>query len=150
LPDEQSSKGVRIKIRYDANTITPFDRIKIFRVSYLETGQLPQIECVYDEKIPSGTELTFDDIGNNALSVYSLEEYNSMTGIHIIPKTIESKDDYLFAANVKDDSTGFDVSGWNKNSVKFKTVTVDLIGDNSIDPNEVLAKPKTELLSDSI
>jgi hypothetical protein len=38
-----------------------------------------------------------------------------MTGIHIIPKTIESKDDYLFAANVKDDSKGFDIGDWKPN-----------------------------------
>jgi len=31
----------------------------------------------------------------------TVEEYNSSTGIHIIPKVIESKNDYLFAANIK-------------------------------------------------
>ena len=41
------------------------------------------------------------DQGQNPLQVISLEEYNSMSGIHIIPKIIESKNDYLFAANIK-------------------------------------------------
>jgi hypothetical protein len=31
----------------------------------------------------------------------TLEEYNSMSGEHIIPKTIESKNDYLFAGCIK-------------------------------------------------
>lgn len=143
LNDQQSDKGVKIKIKIDEQNISPFDRIKIFRVSYVETGQLPSIECVYDEKITSEDGyLTFEDRGQTSLAVYSLEEYNSMTGIHIIPKVIESKDDYLFAANVKDDNTGFDVTGWDPNVIQLDLVTVDLIGDNSTSPNIPLSKPK--------
>jgi hypothetical protein len=38
----------------------------------------------------------------------SLEEYNSINGIYIIPKIIESKDDILFASNVKQKQTFLD------------------------------------------
>lgn len=40
----------------------------------------------------------FVDTGATSLSVLTLEEYNSMTGIHITPSVIETKNDYLFAA----------------------------------------------------
>lgn len=149
LPDEQPDKGVKIIIPYDQSTISPFDRIKIFRISYIETGQLPQIECVYDENIDtSSSQIIFEDTGQTALSVYSLEEYNAMTGIHIIPKTIESKDDYLFAANVKDDSTGFDIGNWKPDgNIELSQVTVDLIGDNTDDPSYVVQKPQHKILT---
>lgn len=147
LPDEQSDKGVKIKITWTAEQTKPFDRIKIFRISYIETGQLPQIECVYDENI-SGTELIFEDSGQTALQVLSLEEYNSMTGIHIIPKTIESKDDYLFAANVKDDNKGFDIGNWKpEGNVSLTQITVDLIGDNTTDPNYPISKSKHQIIT---
>lgn len=149
LSNQQTDKGVKIKIKIDEEQTAPFDRIKIFRISYIETGQLPQIECVYDEKIESNDGyLTFEDHGRESLAVYTLEEYNSMTGIHIIPKTIESKDDYLFAANVKDDNTGFDIGDWNPSNITLSLVTVDLIGDNSESPNEPVSKPKTKVISE--
>lgn len=143
LPEQQSDKGVKIKIPYDINTISPFDRIKVFRISYIEMGQIPQIECVYDEDIKKDSnELVIEDKGLSALAVYSLEEYNAMTGIHVIPNTIESKDDYLFAANVKDESTGFDIKNWTtEGNVFIEDVTVNLVGDDSINPDYVVSKP---------
>jgi len=62
------------------------------------------IEVIYDDKIHwnDNNETIIDDIGQKAIEVYSLEEYNSMTGIHVIPRVIESKNDYLFASNIKE------------------------------------------------
>ena len=149
LPDQQTDKGVKIKIRIDEDLIRPFDRIKIFRISYIETGQLPQIECVYDDKITQENGFfIFEDRGRQSLAVYTLEEYNSITGIHIIPKTIESKDDYMFAANVKDDNTGFDVKNWDPENIQLKLVTVDLIGDHSVSPDSPVSKPKTLVVTE--
>ena len=50
-------------------------------------------------------------MGDDALSVITLEEYNSMTGIHIIPKTIESLYDYMFASNIRNDNPIYDIKG---------------------------------------
>jgi hypothetical protein len=44
----------------------------------------------------------FIDSGQKALGTLTLEEYNSVSGNHIIPKIIESKNDYLFAGNIKE------------------------------------------------
>ena len=71
---------------------------------------MPLIESVYDEKIKPDSTITVNDVGQTALETLSLEEYNAITGIHIAPKTIESKDDYLFAGNIKDFSEEFDKS----------------------------------------
>ena len=60
------------------------------------------IEVIYDYKnIASTQDGLFVDGGLVALSTYTLEEYNSISGIHIVPKVIESKDGFLFAANIQ-------------------------------------------------
>lgn len=65
---------------------------------YIENGQLPTIELIYDSDIVQNIY----DTGQDSLAVMTLEEFNSISGIHIIPKVIESKNDYLFAAQIKD------------------------------------------------
>nr|DAR41935.1 MAG TPA: hypothetical protein [Bacteriophage sp.] len=45
-----------------------------------------------------------------------------MSGIHIIPKVLENKDDYLFAANVKTVETNIDqdvFKNWDSRSFSF-------------------------------
>lgn len=137
LSEENTDKGVKIRIDISDDILEIFDKIKIYRISYIETGQLPTIECIYDEKI-STTSIEYSDKGTISQSVLSLDEYNSMTGIHIIPKIIESKDDYLFAANVKDESTGYKVDWDATENVNIELVTVDLIGDDNISPDDIL------------
>ena len=75
-------------------------KIKVYRIFYTENGQQPTIETIIDTDV-SGLQY-FVDSGQSALETLTLEEYNSIAGIHIIPKVLESKFDYLFAANIKD------------------------------------------------
>lgn len=144
LKDETSDKGVRLKIKLSDKDVQTFDKIKVYRVSYIETGQLPQIECVIDTKI-SGTQMDIVDAGLTSLQVLSLEEYNSMTGIHIIPRVIESKDDYLFAANIKQNEEYIYNPQWNTilTDIQYKIVTTSIYAD---DYNEVnyIKQPKIE------
>lgn len=112
--DKNNSVGTGVKLKINiSNEQTFLDRILIYRISYVENGQEPLIECVNDSKYvtpedgDSAVTFKFVDTGNAAISTLTLEEYNSMSGIHIIPKVLESKNDYLFAANIKniDNST---------------------------------------------
>jgi len=48
------------------------------------------------------------------LDTISIEEYNSISGVHIIPKVIESKDNILFAANIKERQTFIDTELFKK------------------------------------
>lgn len=150
LETDSTDKGISIQIEIP-NTIT-FERIKVFRITYHINGQLPLIESVYDEKIQPDSTITVNDVGQTALETLSLEEYNAITGIHIAPKTIESKDDYLFAGNIKDFSEEFDKSlegydfaassdwqeqqlqigqpiGGSGDIVSWKFIVTELIGD---------------------
>lgn len=97
--DDNSGSGIRIRIpKSDSNS--QLDRIKIYRIHYVQNGQQPTIEIVYDSTYTDN--MIFVDNGVNALSNITLEEYNSISGVHIIPKVIDSKNDYLFAANIKE------------------------------------------------
>lgn len=94
LSTDKSTCGVVINIPKDNYA---FDQMQIYRITYVENGQLPTVEVIYDGDRMSGY---FTDAGLVALTTITLEEYNSITGYHIVPEVIESKNDYLFAANI--------------------------------------------------
>lgn len=101
-----SDKGVHIRINLpdrDIREVQGYTHVNVYRITYIENGQLPTIELFLQQKLPD-TDNTLDvkDVGQQALQLLTVEEYNSMTGIHTIPKVIESKNDYLFASNIED------------------------------------------------
>jgi hypothetical protein len=75
---------------------------------YQENAELPEIDIIYDGDIVTNEEgghddaaekyFYYNDITNNSISKVSVENFNSKSGLYMIPKVIESKDDYLFAA----------------------------------------------------
>lgn len=100
--DEQSGSGIKIQIPKSESSAY-LDRIKIYRIHYVQNGQEPTIDIVYDGKYTNN--MIFTDNGIQGLQSVTTEEYNSISGIHIIPKVIDSKNDYLFAANIKQQSS---------------------------------------------
>lgn len=78
------------------------DTIKIFRVHYDKIGEHPEIDIIYEGDYDGTFE--YIDYGGQSLGKLTVEEYNSLSGIHIIPRVIEAKDDYLFAAQIKEKS----------------------------------------------
>ena len=101
-----SDKGVHIRINLpdrDIREVQGYTHVNVYRITYVENGQLPTIELFLQQKLPdTGNTIEIKDVGQKALQLLSVEEYNSMTGIHTIPKVIESKNDYLFASNIED------------------------------------------------
>lgn len=129
--DKTTDKGVRIKINKPTGVDSAgFTHIRVYRITYVENGQLPTIEVFYDEPLSwTGDSIYIEDAGRAAISVYSLEEYNSMTGIHIIPKVIESKNDYLFASNIKEQDDYVDVDWEPEDNFTYRYVITELVGD---------------------
>lgn len=131
-----TDKGIRIRIDKPADIESgSFTHIKVFRITYIENGQLPMIEVIHDRKMEwdNNDRIYIDDTGQKALEVFSLEEYNSMTGIHIIPKVIESKGDCLFASNIREqeDFVDEEIKDWDAHvNVTYELVTQSgLVGD---------------------
>lgn len=129
-----TDKGIKITMDIQNQN---FDHMFIYRITYEQAGQVPTIELIYDGKVVT----EFEDYGRDALSVLTLEQYNSMTGIHIIPKTIESKDDYMFCANIKTDdvlSEKESIKNWDATkNVTYKFVVTELTGDSNSDSGKI-------------
>lgn len=105
---ESKATNCGVKLKFNTSDVTialSFSNMLIYRISYIENGQEPTISLIYDSVITS----EFCDTGTAALSTLTLDEYNSISGIHFIPKMIESKNDYLFAANIKEVNTTTDL-----------------------------------------
>ncbi len=85
---------------------TTFEYIRIYSVHYQEENQVPKITLIYETKV-SGSTLTITDDGNLFISELSYEQFVFLGGVLVIPKTIVSKDNRLFAANYK--TTNFDI-----------------------------------------
>lgn len=110
---DTSTCGIRVTVNI-SDEAKLFDKIRLFRINVQKTGQIPTVEICYDAKLETtspkaGQNLfVFEDTGAQTFGTLSLEEYNSINGIYIIPKIIESKDDILFASDVKQKQTFLD------------------------------------------
>lgn len=94
--DAKSARAV--KITYPNTNSTTLDYIQIYRINFVQSGQQPKISLIKDQKL-IGTSVV--DTGVGDIQDIAVSEFLSMMDIPIIPKTIESKNDYLFAANLK-------------------------------------------------
>lgn len=101
LENEDSGRGVKISI--DIEYTKNFDYIQIYRIHYSINGQNPTVSLICDQQLQEDhlSDFSIVDNGIQSLQTITLEEYNSFSGIHVIPKTIESQNDYLFAGCIK-------------------------------------------------
>lgn len=82
-----------------------YKKIKVYRITYVQNGQQPQIDVIYDTEF-SGN-LDFVDRGINLYTI-SYADFISQTKINFKPVLIESKNDYLFAGNIVYDNIDVD------------------------------------------
>lgn len=100
-PESYSNKSALITI---PNIGDKFNRIQIYRITYVLLDQLPEIDLVYDG---SANISVFNDYGQSIQSI-SVDEFLSFVTSPIIPKVIESKEDYMYAANIKYEQDKYD------------------------------------------
>lgn len=120
-----SNSGVVLEVDIDADIINKqgLNSIKIYRIYYLEPGQIPEVGLVYDGQINAGL-FRFTDYGRKSLQNLTLEEYNNYSGIYVIPRVIESKDNILFAANIKEKISTIDnFESYDARAFQFDPVT---------------------------
>ena len=116
---ETSNRGVELRFPGKHES---FDSMRIYRIQYIENGQAPTVDVIYESNINTTDFWTYIDGGQPPLYNVTLEEYNANSGIHIIPKVIESKEDRLFAANIKKDLNSFvsqDILNWDARAYRF-------------------------------
>lgn len=141
--DAQSNSGVMVSIQISKEYIH-LGKIKVFRIQYLQNGQMPTISVIYDAATGCTKDVDADisicDTGQEALEQISVEEYNSMQGVRIIPNSLAVKNGYLFAANTKTYQTtikGFE--DWDARAYRFdkngNCTLTDVNRGNKIDIN---------------
>lgn len=116
---ETSNRGVQLRFPGKHES---FDSMRIYRIQYIENGQAPTVDVIYESNVNTTDFWTYIDGGQPPLYNVTLEEYNANSGIHIIPKVIESKEDRLFAANIKKDLNSFvsqDILNWDARAYRF-------------------------------
>lgn len=138
--DAQSNSGTKISVQINSEYVH-LDKIKVFRIQYFQNGQMPIISVIYDAATGctefKNADITVCDTGQEAIEQVSVEEYNSMQGVRIIPNSLAVKNGYLFAANTKTYQTtikGFE--DWDARAYRFdrngNCTLTDVNGDNRI------------------
>ena len=149
--DAQSNSGIKISVQIKSEYVH-LDKIKIFRIQYFQNGQMPMISVIYDAATGctefKDADITVCDTGQEALEQISVEEYNSMQGVRIIPNSLAIKNGYLFAANTKTYQTTIkDFDKWDARAYRFdrnhKCTLTDVNGDSKINvtPNNMQNVP---------
>lgn len=121
--DAQSNCGVKISITIPAE-YDHFNKIKVYRIQYFQNGQMPIISTIYDSNTNAkefeDSKIFIQDVGNDALEQISVEEFNSVQGVRIVPNSLAVKDGYMFAANVKTYQTTIkDFDKWDARAFRF-------------------------------
>lgn len=95
-----TTKGFILK----ANFSKGFSKFRIYRIVYEVAGQTPSVQIADEFDInPNQTELIYKDFGGSYINVITIDEFNALRARYLfVPKTIEVKDNRLFAANIKE------------------------------------------------
>lgn len=114
-----SGKGLTIKID---NIDTDYERIEVIAIHYKSLITDPVINIV--GRYNSTSSITFTDDGSYNLGTYTLSEFRTLGGIIFVPKTITSKDNILFAGNVKRQyfDVDFDARAYRFNPSRIATL----------------------------
>lgn len=115
----------------DANYVgQQLNYIQIFRITYAVNGQAPDIQLIYDQKFTSGTYI---DTGGNDIRGIAVADFLSYLSLGVIPKIIESKNDYMFAANVryKQSEVDKDFLDVKQSPLRYFTLTAEIANEEN-------------------
>lgn len=152
--DTTTSIGLRLHIP-SQNTIQ-FDKIQIYRLQYIKANDNAKVQLIYDGDYSD--DFYFNDIGKKSLQDLTIEEFSSLNGLQIIPGVIEQNQNYLFAANIKDETIiqldeKFDFKsyqfGINCNSILNKQLKyVSYVENDNVENCLFLSEDKKQILQD--
>lgn len=96
---KKSDKSVKLKITI-ADRLN-FTRLKVIGVYYEDRASLPKIKVLRDQKIPKDGVVLYEDKTGVGVSDMTMEEFQMVTNVHFSPAILESKNNYMFASNIK-------------------------------------------------
>lgn len=108
-----SGKSITLSI---SNLDTDYDRIRVVAIHYDRVDATPVISIVTERTFTSS--ITVLDPGTYVFGGISLEEFRTLGGEVFICKTIEEKDNMLFAGNISYQKFDFD---WDARAYRFNS-----------------------------
>ena len=105
-----------------------FDSIKVVAIHWTTLNATPAIRYVYDGTISDTNQIKVIDDGSITYGSLTVDEFNSIGGAVVIPKTIASKNDYMFLFNLKEPN--WDIT-FDARAYRFNTVGQSLVFDKT-------------------
>lgn len=125
--DTETSIGLSLKI--NTTEYHGFDRMQVYRLSYIKPRESAEVALIYDDKIPSTNEFVLNDIGIEPLQKLTMDEFAAMSGLILVPQVIEQNQEYMFCGNVKDDTIikGLELKDYYSETGWYKLIHADII-----------------------
>lgn len=144
LQGENTNMGVQLGIHID--DVNTYNTIRLYRIHYDKAATVPEVHIIYEGDTKE--DFVFTDANDSHIGQITPEEYNQMSEFYIIPKAIESKDNYLFAAQVKEVSKAKSVfNDINTISLRFNKFGEACIMDYSDKINKAAGINSSDVLS---
>lgn len=103
--DTQTTIGFQLRIPLTSYAIDMFTHLQIYRLQYSKPNTNASVYLIYDSKLPdTAGDVKVNDDGIDPIQELSIEEFAALDTIDIIPQCIEQNQNYLFAANIKDNT----------------------------------------------
>ena len=110
--DTQSSIGFRLRIDIAHRHAQLYDKIQLYRISYIKYGEEPKCELIWDAKFDKSgmgdnddpIQFNISDSGLKPLEEYTVDEFNQLSGLNVVPQLIDYNQQYMFAADITDES----------------------------------------------
>lgn len=107
--DSVTSIGFKLQVPLKDSDLLIFDRIQIYRLSYVKQNTDSIIELIYDNDIlpivnNDEQYVKINDNGIDTLQQLSIDEFVSLDTLNNVPKCIEQNQNYLFEGNVEDET----------------------------------------------
>lgn len=128
--DTNTNVGFKLNIKQDIldKADVLFDRIQIYRISYIKANKDAEITLCFDGKF--NKSFVYDDVKNEGVQSLSLDEFSSLSGLAIKPKVIESNQNYLFCGDIED-TTIIEISDDDYIIKDYQTKRYDFNGNNN-------------------
>lgn len=153
---EDTTTSIGLRLHIPSQNVIQFDKIQIYRLQYIKANDNAKVQLIYDGDYSD--DFYFNDIGKKSLQDLTIEEFSSLNGLQIVPGVIEQNQNYLFAANIKDETIiqldeDFDFKsyqfGINCNSILNKQLKyVSYVENNNVENHLFLSEDKKQTLQD--
>lgn len=99
---EDTTTSIGLRLHIPSQNAIQFDKVQIYRLQYIKANDNAKVQLIYDGDYSDN--FYFNDIGKKSLQDLTVEEFSSLNGLQIVPGVIEQNQNYLFAANIKDET----------------------------------------------